>query len=190
MRRFAAIAMVSLAVIALPGCASNSSLVPACTHPDDSLFQLMAQSVPSATKLPCLTEVPAGWIFSGTQVRDGLSRFWLDSGVVGVRTVEVDLAARCDVSGAVPAPPAPDEAGTRVFVSPSSLEPTLSTDRFVVFAGGCVTYRFRLPAGTPPALLLQGEEALSFLPRAVVVKEVRDDFGLVLCGAGAQACTD
>ncbi|MGZ8572040.1 MAG: hypothetical protein ACXWW5_07435, partial [Actinomycetota bacterium] len=161
---------------------------PFCTKTDDSFFVLLAQSVPSATELPCVAEFPAGWTFGGSAISRGLARFWLDSDRGGLHAVEVSLRATCDTAGAVEEEPAPDEAGTRVFARPDSLKPSFTGTRFLLFEGGCIGYTFHFGSGAPSTLAIEAVEALSMVPRATVVAEVRKDPGLILCGAGAPPC--
>jgi hypothetical protein len=175
------------AAFALSGCAA-SERTPLCTSADDGVFVLLAQSVPSATELPCVSEFPAGWTFGGADIASGLSRFWLDSDRGGIHAVEVSLRSSCDTTGAVEERPAPDEAGTRVFVRPDSLTPSFTGVRFLVFEGGCIGYTFRFASGASSTLAIEAVEALSLLPRSTIVAEVAEDPGLIVCGAGAPPC--
>lgn len=187
-RRWVALVMASV-IVALDGCTVGSGgRVPLCTKTDDGVFVLLAQSVPSATELPCVSEFPAGWTFGGSDISSGLSRFWLDSDRGGIHAVEVSLRRSCDTAGAVEERPAPDEAGARVFVRPDSLEPSFTGVRFLLFDGGCIGYTFRFASGSSSTLAIEAIDALSLLPRATIVAEVREDPGLILCGAGAPPC--
>jgi hypothetical protein len=152
-----------------PECGSGSTMV------------LMAQSVPSATRLPCVKALPAGWHFGGLHVRRGRSTMWLNSEEGGQRGIEVALGPRssCDVSGATSVHS--DEVGvTRFEGSPT---PGLGSTRTYLFPGGCITYRSALARGTSPSLLLQADEAISLEPREEIVAAVRKAVGLDLCGA-------
>jgi hypothetical protein len=182
-----ALVMVSAAVM-LTGCSTVSGRTPFCTKADDGVFVLLAQSVPSATELPCVSEFPAGWTFGGSDITSGLARFWLDSDRGGIHAVEVSLRPSCDTTDAVEEQPAPDEAGTQVFVRPDSLTPSFTGARFLLFEGGCIGYTFRFASGASSTLAIEAVEALSMVPRATVVAEVRKDPGLILCGAGAPPC--
>jgi hypothetical protein len=113
---------------------------------------------------------------------------WLESDRAGIRAVEAILTPRCDVGDAIEVDPAPDEAGTRRFEEPVSLDPAYVANRYYVFDGGCITYRYRFAQDAAPTLALEADEALSFVARSVYVERVRDDFGLTLCGAGAPPC--
>ena len=44
---------------------------------------LAAQAVPSAALVPCVSELPSGWLVGGADVASGRSMFWLDSDQAG-----------------------------------------------------------------------------------------------------------
>jgi hypothetical protein len=160
---------------------------PICSQLDDSALVLQAQSVPSATQLPCIAELPIGWRFGGSLVRDTGTTLWLDHDRAGFHAVEVVLASECDVAEAVEVPPAPDEIGMRAYQAPESLDPFVGT-RTLVFDGGCIEYRYRFSQGSEPALVIEADRALSTVPRSDIVAGVRRDLDLTLCGAEAPPC--
>lgn len=179
----------SFVVATLGACSSaDPSSTPLCTRPLDGVFVLLAQSVPSATQLPCVSELPAGWRFGGSEIRSDLSRLWLDSDRAGIHAVEVALRPACDTTGAVEQRPAPDEFGTTVFVRPTTLRPAYTGERMVLFPGGCILFSFRFSEGASPTLVIEAIEAISLLPRADLVKAASDFLGLTLCGTGAPPC--
>ena len=183
------ISLAVLAVLALTACSTGGGgRTPLCTSSGDGVFVLLAQSVPSATRLPCVAEFPAGWSFGGSNISSGLGRFWLDSDRGGIHAVEVSLRRSCDTAGSIEEQPAPDEANTRVFVRPDSLNPSFTGVRFLLFEGGCIDYTFSFASGASSTLAIEAIEALSLLPRATIVAEVHDATGLSLCGAGAPPC--
>lgn len=188
-RRVRRTAMAAMLGLSIAGCtAGDAGQTPLCTNVEDSVFILLAQSVPSATQLPCVSEFPAGWSFGGTDISSGLGRFWLDSDRGGIHAVQVSLRSSCDVADAIEERPAPDEAATRVFVRPDSLSPSFTGVRFLRFEGGCIDYTFRFASDASSTLAIEAVEALSLLPRATVVADVQDEAGLTLCGAGAPPC--
>ena len=142
---------------------------------------LMAQSVPSTTALPCIATLPSGWTFGAASVRDGRTRFWLDSDQVGGRAVLVTLTARCETTGMQEVPS--DESGTRRFEAPASLRP-FRDRRSYLFPGGCVTYDLA-SSGSASTVVFAADSALSFVPRADVARSVSREEDLKLCGAGA-----
>jgi hypothetical protein len=168
-------------------CSAEGEAQPLCARPEDSILVLEAQSVPSATELPCIAELPIGWRFGGSLVRDDGATLWLDHDRAGVHAVEVELVPSCEVGTAVEVPPAADEVGMRAYQEPVSLDPFVGT-RSLVFEGGCIVYRYRFAPGSEPALVIEADRALSTLPRATVAAVVRDDLDLTVCGAEAPAC--
>jgi hypothetical protein len=155
-----------------------------------SLMILMAQAVPSATAVPCIAALPAGWSLGDVHIRSGAGSFSLDSDLGGEGAVRATLLPpdQCDVGGATAVPS--DEVGMRRFERPEQLQPRLRTTRYYLFEGGCVTYRFDLDLSDgdgggagPGALVFAADAALAFQPRSVLVEEVRDRAALRLCGA-------
>ena len=121
-------------------------------------------------------------------IRRNEARFWLDSDQAGGRAVEVTLrpAGACPVEGAVEVPT--DEVGMRRFERAERLPPRLRLVRTYQLAGGCVTYRFELDGAVSGSATVALDAALSFQPRSELVRRVRSDAGLTLCGAGAPPC--
>jgi hypothetical protein len=158
-------------------------IAPTCDHGD--VLILMAQSVPSATYVPCITEFPVGWTFGGEHIDAGRSVFWLDSDRAGYQAVTVSLDERCDVSGAVETPVDPDEAGTTRYELPTSLRDPYIADRFYVFTGGCVTYHFAFQPGATFTQALEATSALTFYSREFGVRQLKRQ-GVTLCGAGVD----
>jgi hypothetical protein len=181
--------IAAVALLALPACATGGSVAPTCDDPGDGTMILVAQSVPSATMLPCVDALPPGWTVSGSSFVDGSTTFWLDLPVAGVHAVEVELTQTCDTSRGSLVVPGPDEAGAEVYVAPTSLDPFQGV-RSIVFEGGCVTYRYAFASGTPATVSLEVDAALSFMARQDVVDEVWTATGETLCGAGAAPCED
>jgi hypothetical protein len=182
---------LGLSMLVLVGCRAEAGYATEANCPveDSEFFVLMAQSVPSATLLPCIRALPAGWTYGGSDVRSGSSRFWLDSDRAGFRAVEVSLAASCEVTGALDVTNSTSETGVRDYLRELVLHP-FSANRYFTFPGGCVTYRYRFGGTADPVLALEADEALTFGSRAAVVAKVRRDLGLTLCGAGAPPCAE
>ena len=121
--RAAAAPLLAL-VVGVSGCASDnsaSSRLPTCVEGDvTNGVILMAQSVPSATWVPCLrTNLPLGWSFVHLEARNGSSRFSLDSNRDGDKAIEVLFEKSCDTTGATEIPS--DRAGLQRYGS--GLEP-------------------------------------------------------------------
>ena len=145
---------------------------------------LAAQAVPSAAQLPCVSELPSGWRIGGADIASGRSVFWLDSDQAGSRAVTVTLSAACDVAGNQPEPS--DRPGTQRFDLPPAGGTRFTGLRIYTFPGGCATYRFDFAPGASQILATAVDSGVGFMPRAVLVKYVRDQEGLALCGRGAS----
>jgi hypothetical protein len=185
------LAALALAAGLLSGCtiATGASSEVDCPVEDSELLLLAAQAVPTATLLPCIEGLPAGWSFGGSDVRSGNARFWLNSDRAGFHAVEVSLTRSCRTLGAVDVTSQTQEIGVQDLVREFRLDP-FTADRYLLFPGGCVTYRYRFAAGAEPALALEADQALTFGLRSTLVELVEDEFGLTLCGAGAPPCVD
>jgi hypothetical protein len=159
---------------------------PSCGRND--LMILMAQSVPTATAVPCVAAVPAGWTLTEITVDDGESNFAFDSDIAGTRAVEVSLLPpdECVTAGATEVPS--DEVGFRRFERIDRLRPSFRGTRTYRYRGGCVTYDFALDTRRSAPILFDADTALAFQPRAALVREVEDRNGLTLCGAEAPPC--
>ena len=108
-----------------------------CTQPEP--LWLEAQSVPSASLLPCVESRLVGWKVAEVAVNDGRSVVILDHDRAGKKAVVLRLAAACDPAGAVEVPS--QEPGTRRFVQVERLAGAFSATWYDRFPGGCLTYR-------------------------------------------------
>jgi hypothetical protein len=185
-RKLAMAAMVLSTLAACSARAGDASEAD-CPIEDGELFVLMAQSVPSATLIPCIEALPAGWAYGGSDVSDEMAVFWLDSDRGGLHAVEVSLTASCRITGAVDVTNSTSEGGVRVYLAEFDLHP-FSANKYFVFPGGCVTYRYRFGPDAEPTLALEADEAVTFGLRTVLVRQVHQELGLTLCGAGAPPC--
>ncbi|NEK59713.1 hypothetical protein GCU56_17790 [Geodermatophilus sabuli] len=150
---------------------------PACSIGDEGSAAngvvLMAQSVPTASWVPCVRGLPLGWHFSGLDARRDEARFWLDSDRDGVHAIEVRLTARCDTEGATEIPS--DRDGMRRLERVTQVTPQYLGRRFYLFDGGCITVVFTLSGdarGEPLALATQG---IGTLPREELAEQVREE---------------
>ena len=166
--------------LSAPGC-----LRPYHVRPDnlDGSLVLSAQSVPSASLVPCLRRLPAGWSVHNFQAQQGHSQISLVLGMPNTNTVTVALAAACDIGDARPTPT--DEPGTRRFDKRDADAPGYRGTRIYTFPGGCATYRFDFAAGASQMLATAVDSGVGFMSRAVLVRYVRDHEDQALCGRGA-----
>src|SRR6266540_654503 len=100
---------------------------------------LMAQSVPSASLVPCVRSRLPGWTVADVAVNNGRSVVILDHDRAGKRAAVVRLTGVCDVAGTVETPsPAP---GMRRFQRVDPAISAFGSTWYDRFPGGCVTYR-------------------------------------------------
>ena len=152
--------------------------VPDCTALTGEMTLLMAQSVPTASRVPCLSSIPLGWEFNGLEVRRGSSLLLLESDRARSEPVEVTLRESCDVRGATEVPT--DEVGTRRFEAIQTLEGRYAGTRYYVFEGGCVTYEFDFIGEGRTALANEASIALSFVTRDELARTLYEKTGLRL----------
>ncbi|MDQ1732420.1 MAG: hypothetical protein QOK10_2579 [Pseudonocardiales bacterium] len=148
----------------------SGSGVPTCPaaadqNPDDisSGLLLIAQSVPSATLLPCTRELPPGWMFERLDADNHRSRIFMNSDRHGSHATTVTLAPHCDVGDSTET--ATDQPGTRRYERVHPSKSSYRAERYYVYDGGCTTYQISLHGSRnaePVDLLLA---ALSFATR-------------------------
>jgi tRNA A-37 threonylcarbamoyl transferase component Bud32/membrane-associated phospholipid phosphatase len=119
---------------------------------------LMAQSVPSASLVPCLQLVPVGWSVAEVAVNNGRSVITLDHDRGGRAALVVRLtAAACDLAGA--------RKVTSEQPGASRWYRARDATRFYVFPGGCVTQRFRAAAPSAPRMSDTASSEVGFITR-------------------------
>ena len=134
-------------------------------------LQLMAQSVSTASLVPCIEILPAGWTLGDVVVGDDRSRFTMTSDRGGVLVVE--LTASCDLGGTVELTSEQPEARRylRVERNPAGVAMT----RTYTFPGGCITQRLTAPAASGQHLAAETSSALGFATRDDLAAALRRD---------------
>ncbi len=121
-------------------------------------MRLMAQAVPTATRLPCVSSLPYGWGVGGAETIAGQATFTVGVGD-GFDPVTVSLTESCPAH----------VAGTEQ----------------IPIDGGCVTYRSTVTGPFVASFAPNG--GLEFTSRADLVAAVAAEDDQVLCGALAPA---
>jgi tRNA A-37 threonylcarbamoyl transferase component Bud32/membrane-associated phospholipid phosphatase len=144
-----------------------------CTDPEP--LWLEAQSVPSASLVPCLRSLPTGWTLARVNVNDGRSVLILDHDRAGTGAAVVRLSASCDPTGATRVPSVQPEA--RRYMLIERLTPQFAATSFDVFPGGCVTTRLHTQAAHRAQLTSDAPSLLGFTTRQTLQQtlEVRSD---------------
>jgi hypothetical protein len=168
----------------------DPSRPPAC-QVDGSwpLNVLLMQSVPEAAWVPCVRDVPAGWIYVGTEVgRDAAS---MSFSADGTYRLEVRFEPTCDAAGARPSnrtTPGSEAAGPiRLLVRRPGAEPGFAYEEIAVFSGGCVRQLF---TAEPSGIGIVGEATriVGYFDRVTAAADIEASYGVRICGVGVSAC--
>jgi tRNA A-37 threonylcarbamoyl transferase component Bud32/membrane-associated phospholipid phosphatase len=136
----------------------------ACT--DLEPLWLQAQSVPSASLVPCVRSLPVGWTVARVTVNDGRSVLTLNHDRAGDGALVIRLVAACDPAGAVEGPSR--VPGVRHSQRTESRTGGFSATWFDQFPGGCVTTRLRLTTDPNGEFAAQAPEVLGFTTRVAL----------------------
>ena len=175
--------LAAVACLVLAGCGEPvtggffTAREPVCRYQGrqgTTLVVLMAQAVPTASQLPCIELLPAGWSVSDIFVRNGRVRFSLDSDRVGAQAVQVVLERFCTLGNVTRVPS--DHQGTRRYQEVISIEPgkRYRGAVYYLFPGGCVTYRLDFRSDEQARPLGEVSNALGFVPRDALRKTLAD----------------
>jgi hypothetical protein len=169
-------AVMLAAGAALTGCATADDTVPGCADP--LRLAIVAQSVPSASYLPCIRDLQPGWTTAGFDpAQDGTS-FLLNSDRSPGQPVTVRLTTACRISRASPSPArAP---GVLTYTRLDSIRPRFAGRLYDVFPGGCVTYSFDFSHGSQIALMEQFKAAVGLYPRQQLRLVLKQELGVQL----------
>jgi hypothetical protein len=166
----------------LAGCASDSTAIlttPLCDTGDegaDNGVILMAQAVPTATRVPCISAaLPLGWSFHHLDARNGVARFWLDSDRDGKKAVEVRLTESCGTAGTTEVPT--DRPGLRRLERVDRMSPSYAGARYYLFEGGCLTIAFSLDGGSAGEALAVASQIVGVVPRDDLAAQVEQQSG-------------
>jgi len=132
-----------------------------CGQPEP--LWLQAQSVPTASLVPCLRPLPAGWTFGSANVRNGWSQFTLNHDRVGREALVIRLTTTCDTSGAIQRPS--NQPATQRYERPRPDSSGGGTTWYTQFAGGCITAQLRPASNTDAGFAGQATSTLGFTTR-------------------------
>jgi tRNA A-37 threonylcarbamoyl transferase component Bud32/membrane-associated phospholipid phosphatase len=121
---------------------------------------LMAQSVPSASLIPCLQLVPVDWRVAEVAVNNGRSVITLDHDRGGRAALVVRLTAACDLTGAKEV--TSEQRGARRYYR------ARDATRIYKFSGGCVIQRFSAAGPSAPRMSDTAATELGFTTRAAL----------------------
>jgi hypothetical protein len=167
--------LVGLLVISLGGCADSNETMARCKA--DQRLAIVAQSVPTATYIPCVEVLPAGWRISRFEVDEHGTRFELRSDRAA-QPVEVSLSDDCRRGTATPI--APRAAGVRSYLRVRTISPDYTGTFYDVFSGGCVAATFDFISGPHVALVDELRRMVGLYPRRQLRQELDAELGIPL----------
>ena len=163
------------AATALTGCAEDLDTMPGCAA--DSRLATIAQSVPGAAYVPCISELPTGWSFNGADIDQDGTTISLESDRAD-RPMEISLSATCDIGSATPI--APSDEGTRTYQLIETIDPRYSGSFIDVFPGGCIVSSYDFERGAHIALVTELQRTVDLYSRRQLSQELRAELGITL----------
>jgi tRNA A-37 threonylcarbamoyl transferase component Bud32 len=132
---------------------------------------LEAQSVPSASLVPCIRSPLAGWTVAEVAVNDGRSVVIFNHDQAGPSAVVLRLTAACDPAGAVQAPsPAP---GVRRYQRAGPRTGEFAATWYDLFPGGCLTYQLHSTSDVKGSFTADLPALLTFATRDALRQALR-----------------
>jgi membrane-associated phospholipid phosphatase/tRNA A-37 threonylcarbamoyl transferase component Bud32 len=155
-----------------------------CTDPEP--LWLIAQSVPTASAVPCVRSLPAGWTVAHVTVTRGRSTLTFDHDRAGAGAMVATFSARCDPGGA--AAIGADRTGISSYQRVVASVGRVTTTRFDVLPRGCLTTRLVAPPGQQQRLAAEIPQLLDFRTRQELAQQLdqRSDGRLQLDAAAPR----
>jgi hypothetical protein len=146
---------------------------PNCGTSELSTLALMAQSVETASLVPCLLTLPTGWEYESLDVNQTEAKIRIAHDRVGDHALAVTLRGHCTTDGAVRIPS--DEVRTQRYERVDRIAPVYLGRRIYTFDGGCALYDFELATQQPSAFLNEATLMVSFVSRVDLRTEIADE---------------
>jgi hypothetical protein len=137
---------------------------------------LAAQAVPSASRIPCIRALPAGWAVVGGTANNGRFEILIDHNVTSGGTEEeqlrVSLTPSCDLSGSVEQPR--DASGVRHYKRLSIRDDNVVATWIDVFDGGCASATTQTTLSLAEALETEIKLAWTYNTRVEIADVLRE----------------
>jgi hypothetical protein len=175
MSRVAVLVAVAVAVLAT-GCSEgvgNPVRVLPCTPSGDRLDKrmiLMAQSVPTASAVPCVRTELDDWFLDDIDSWDGRTNIEF-SRLIDQVALQIDLTRTCDRGAATET--ATDQPGTRRFDERIRTGGSYRDRRFYLLPGACLAYQFQLTGTGTEAAAEEISRAIGLVSRDQLADQVR-----------------
>jgi hypothetical protein len=141
---------------------------------------LMAQAVPSAKFVPCVSLYPAGWTLATFRVTRDEAVMSFDSDRGGAGALRVTFVPTCHPVGSSLPPDVLGAAGLHEFRVKSErlrqfdkeFGPTYSATRYYTFTGGCMIFDLQVTPGTESTLTTDAAIMVNLVPRGTLAAQV------------------
>lgn len=170
-RRLAAAVPLLLPIAS--GCAIEQVL-PAPDCAEGGTVVLVAQSVPSASLVPCFDALPEGWAVDTVRIGQDGTVIHFDSDRAGVDAAVFHYTAGCDVGEAVDAPS--EYEHSERFDLVERIDDGFRAQRYYVFDGGCMWWEFDFDRGATAALSIELGDRVHTTGRDELTASIRDSF--------------
>jgi hypothetical protein len=178
-RRLVAVASVVLAAVVVIGLISASqsdtsaaNTVPGTVCPTDTSNQLAAQSVPTASLVPCVALLDGLWAVTSEDYTDDGTKVSMTGEDAPDVKWKLTLDPTCDTSGLTPSGVAD---GAAVSSGEQQSGSKYERTEAMVFDGGCVTSTLTMPTKFDRGLVLGAADgSLLLVPRSALDDEVRE----------------
>jgi membrane-associated phospholipid phosphatase/tRNA A-37 threonylcarbamoyl transferase component Bud32 len=141
---------------------------------------LMAQAVPSASLVPCVSSLPAGWRFitvpeepTQSAARNGWSIFTLRKYLVG--SLLVRLSATCDTTATIQRPS--DQPGAQRYERTGQGPSGRAATWYTVFPGGCVTAQLDWTSAADAGIATEARSIIDFTTRQALQQALEQRSG-------------
>ena len=169
----APLAVALIALLALAGCSVEAHIShPACEG--GGSWVIVAQSVPTASQVPCLDPIPRGWDIDGVKIDQNGTVITFGSDRAGTVAARMRFTESCAVGDAVQTPS--DDPGIERFEDVMQVANGFRASRYYRFDGGCVSWEFEFDAGAPSALSIELANSMQFRGRADLQRLLADSF--------------
>ncbi len=168
-------ALVVAAVLATANCAGREATAPSCDA--TSRLALVAQSMPDASYVPCIADLPTGWSFVEAEIDRGGTTIRLESDRAD-RPIVVTLRPSCEIG--VARPIQPSEEGTRTYQRVDSIDPRYAGAFLDLFPGGCVETRYDFERGPHVASITELQRAIDLVSRRQLRQDLERELGVDL----------
>ena len=167
--------VITLAIATATSCAGRGGTMPSCEA--TSRLALVAQSVPGASYVPCIAELPTGWSFEEAEVDDDGTTIRLGSDRADRPTI-VMLRSSCEIGDATLV--VPSDEGTRTYQRIDAIEPRYAGAFIDLFPGGCIESQYDFERGPHIALISELERAIDLMSRRQLRQELEREVGVRL----------